>query len=352
MMNKRRLNDKMVDMVTGKSVVITAINGDEITFDDGNTLAMDKVNACFKFVSNNTPYPAPTAEVNGNEVIVDGVKVVTGIMKPIKVVATIPGAALILVEGKDSKKNLVRFDAAKGEFSHNAIAESIDDVKVLHEKDGILIYSVVTENDRKVVDEDDNEKTVVVKDYADRVYVIKDGDVIDQFCNMNLDKYVETIIADDGQIQLFFERSKKLDIREDVDGYDFNVVSDMDGVDLVEITIVEEIDEETEEVVDVYANSDCAHYSEVKRISQIHGDNGVMVVTSNGIHIYGRRHMAIGQDVLDAVAEHPILVRFTAAGGSHNHDTFVLSDDKYNTVFIRVERVGGPVGYVTKITQE
>ena len=272
-------------------------------------------------------------------------------MKPIKVVATIPGAALILAEGKDRKKNLVRFDAVKGEFNHNAIAEAIDDVKVLYEKDGILVYSVVTENDRKVVDED-NDEEAVVKDYTDRVYVIKDGDVIDQFCNMNLDKHVETIIADDGQIQLFFERSKKLDIREDVDGYDFNVVSDMDGVDLVEITIVEEIDEETEEVIDVYANSDCAHYGEVKKIAQIHEDNGVMVVTGNGIHIYGRRHMAIGQDVLDAVAKHPILVRFTAASGSHNHDTFVLSDDKYNTVFIRVERVGGPVGYVTKISQE
>lgn len=349
MMN-RRINDKMINMVTGKSVVIVAINGDEITFDDGTALAIDKVNACFKFVSNDTPYPAPTAEVNGNEVIVDGVKVVTGIMKPIKVVATIPGAALILAEGKDSKKNLVRFDAVKGEFNHNAIAEAIDDVKVLYEKDGILVYSVVTENDRKVVE--DNDEEAVVKDYTDRVYVIKDGDVIGQFCNMNLDKHVETIIADDGQIQLFFERSKKLDTREDTDGYDFYVVSDMDGVGIVEITIVEEIDEETEEVVDVYANSDCAHYGEVKRISQIHGDNGVMVVTSNGIHIYGRRHMAIGQDVLDAVAEHPILVRFTAAGGSHNHDTFVLSDDKYNTVFIRVERVGGPVGYVTKISQE
>lgn len=349
MMN-RRINDKMINMVTGKSVVIVAINGDEITFDDGTALAIDKVNACFKFVSNDTPYPAPTAEVNGNEVIVDGVKVVTGIMKPIKVVATIPGAALILAEGKDSKKNLVRFDAVKGEFNHNAIAEAIDDVKVLYEKDGILVYSVVTENDRKVVE--DNDEEAVVKDYTDRVYVIKDGDVIGQFCNMNLDKHVETIIADDGQIQLFFERSKKLDTREDTDGYDFYVVSDMDGVDIVEITIVEEIDEETEEVVDVYANSDCAHYGEVKRISQIHGDNRVMVVTSNGIHIYGRRHMAIGQDVLDAVAEHPILVRFTAAGGSHNHDTFVLSDDKYNTVFIRVERVGGPVGYVTKISQE
>lgn len=349
MMN-RRINDKMINMVTGKSVVIVAINGDEITFDDGTALAIDKVNACFKFVSNDTPYPAPTAEVNGNEVIVDGVKVVTGIMKPIKVVATIPGAALILVEGKDSKKNLVRFDAVKGEFNHNAIAEAIDDVKVLYEKDGILVYSVVTENDRKVVE--DNDEEAVVKDYTDRVYVIKDGDVIGQFCNMNLDKHVETIIADDGQIQLFFERSKKLDTREDTDGYDFYVVSDMDGVDIVEITIVEEIDEETEEVVDVYANSDCAHYGEVKRISQIHGDNGVMVVTSNGIHIYGRRHMAIGQDVLDAVAKHPILVRFTAASGSHNHDTFVLSDDKYNTVFIRVERVGGPVGYITKISQE
>ena len=254
MMN-RRLNDKMMNMVTGKSVVIVAINGDEITFDDGTALAIDKVNTCFKFVSNDTPYPAPTAEVNGNEVIVDGVKVVTGIMKPIKVVATIPGAALILAEGKDSKKNLVRFDAVKGEFNHNAIAEAIDDVRVLYEKDGILVYSVVTENDRKVVDED-NDKEAVVKDYADRVYVIKDGDVIGQFFNMNLDKHVETIAADDGQIQLFFERSKKLDTREDTDGYDFYVVSDMDGVDLVEIAIVEEIDEETEEVADVYANSD------------------------------------------------------------------------------------------------
>lgn len=348
----RRLNDKMMNMVTGAEVMITAINGEEVTFDDGTVLTMDKVNACFKFVSNDTPYPAPNVEVNGNEVIVDGVKVVTGIMKPIKVVATIPGAALILVEGKDSKKNLVRFDAVKGEFNHNAIAEAIDDARVLYEKDGILVYSVVTENDRKVVDEDDKEKTVVVKDYADRVYVIKDGDVIGQFFNMNLDKHVETIAADDGQIQLFFERSKKLDTREDTDGYDFYVVSDGDGVDLVEITIVEEIDEETEEVVDVYANSDCAHYGEVKKIAQIHEDNGVMVVTGNGIHIYGRRHMAIGQDVLDAVAKHPILVRFTAASGSHNHDTFVLSDDKYNTVFIRVERVGGPVGYITKISQE
>lgn len=350
MMN-RRLNDKMMNMVTGAEVMITAINGEEVTFDDGTVLTMNKVNACFKFVSNDTPYPAPTAEVNGNEVVVDGVKVVTGIMKPIKVVATVPGAALILVEGKDSKKNLVRFDAVKGEFNHNAIAEAIDDVRVLYEKDGILVYSVVTENDRKVVDED-NDKEAVVKDYADRVYVIKDGDVIGQFFNMNLDKHVETIAADDGQIQLFFERSKKLDTREDTDGYDFYVVSDMDGVDLVEIAIVEEIDEETEEVADVYTDSYCAHYGEVKKIAQIHEDNGVMVVTGNGIHIYGRRHMAIGQDVLDAVAKHPILVRFTAASGSHNHDTFVLSDDKYNTVFIRVERVGGPVGYITKISQE
>ena len=347
----RRLNDKMKSMVTGAEATITAINGEEVTFDDGTVISMDKVNACFEFVSNDTPYPAPVAEVNSNEVVVDGVKVVTGIMKPIKVVATIPGAALILAEGKDSKKNLVRFDAVKGEFNHNAIAEAIDDVRVLYEKDGILVYSVVTENDRKVVDED-NDEEAVVKDYTDRVYVIKDGDVIGQFCNMNLDKHVETIIADDGQIQLFFERSKKLNIREDVDGYDFNVVSDMDGVDLVEITIVEEIDEETEEVVDVYANSDCAHYGEVKKIAQIHEDNGVMVVTGNGIHIYGRRHMAIGQDVLDAVEKHPILVRFTAASGSHNHDTFVLSDNKYNTVFIRVERVGGPVGYVTKIAEK
>lgn len=349
MMN--RLNDRMVNLVTGAEVKIVAINGEEVTFDDGAVLAVDKVNVCFKFVSNDTPYPAPAAEVNGNEVVIDGVKVVTGIMKPIKVVATVPGAALILTEGKDSKKNLVRFDAVKGEFNHNAIAESIDDVRVLYEKDGILVYSVVTENDRKVVDED-NDREAVVKDYTDRVYVIKDGDVIGQFCNMNLDKHVETIAADDGQIQLFFERSKKLDTREDTDGYDFYVVSDMDGVDLVEIAIVEEIDEETEEVGDIYANSYCAHYGEVKRISQIHGSNGVMVVTGNGIHIYGRRHMAIGQDVLDAVAEHPILVRFTAAGGSHNYDTFVLSDDKYNTVFIRVERVGGPVGYVTKIAEE
>lgn len=347
----RRLNDKMMNMVTGAEVMITAINGEEVTFDDGTVLTMNKVNACFKFVSNDTPYPAPTAEVNGNEVVVDGVKVVTGIMKPIKVVATVPGAALILVEGKDSKKNLVRFDAVKGEFNHNAIAEAIDDVRVLYEKDGILVYSVVTENDRKVVDED-NDKEAVVKDYADRVYVIKDGDVIGQFFNMNLDKHVETIAADDGQIQLFFERSKKLDTREDTDGYDFYVVSDMDGVDLVEIAIVEEIDEETEEVANVYTDSYCAHYGEVKKIAQIHEDNGVMVVTGNGIHIYGRRHMAIGQDVLDAVAKHPILVRFTAASGSHNHDTFVLSDDKYNTVFIRVERVGGPVGYITKISQE
>ena len=152
----RRLNDKMMNMVTGKSVVIVAINGDEITFDDGTTLAIDKVNACFKFVSNDTPFPAPTSEVNGNDVIVDGVKVVTGIMKPIKVVATVPGAALILAEGKDSKKNLVRFDAVKCEFNHNAIAEAIDDVRVLYEKDGILVYSVVTENDRKVVDEDND----------------------------------------------------------------------------------------------------------------------------------------------------------------------------------------------------
>lgn len=349
MMN--RINDKMMNMVTGAEAKIIAINGEEVTFDDGTVLTMDKVNACFKFIGNDTPYPVPKTEVNGNEVVVDGVKVVTGIMKPIKVVATMPGAALILVEGKDSKKNLVRFDAAKGEFNHNAVAEAIDDAKVLHEEDGILVYSVVTENDRKVVDED-NDEEAVVKDYTDRVYVIKDGNVIGQFCNMNLDKHVKTITADDGQIQLFFERSKKLNTREDTDGYDFYVVSDMDGVDLVEIAIVEEIDEETEEVADVYANSYCAHYSEVKRISPIHGDNGVMVVTSNGIHIYGRRHMAIGQDVLDAVAEHPILVRFTAAGGSHNYDTFVLSDDKYNTVFIRVERVGGPVGYVTKIAEE
>lgn len=346
----RRLNDKMVNLVTGAEATITAINGEEVTFDDGTVISMDKVNACFEFVSNDTPYPAPAAEVNGNEVVVDGVKVVTGIMKPIKVVATVPGAALILTEGKDSKKNLVRFDAVKGEFNHNAIAEAIDDVRVLYEKDGILVYAVVTENDRKVVE--DNEETAIVKDYADRVYVVKDGDVIGQFCNMNLDKHVKTITADDGQIQLFFERSKKLDTREDTDGYDFYVVSDMDGVDLVEIAIVEEIDEETEEVSDVYTNSYCAHYGEVKRISQIHGGNGVMVVTGNGIHIYGRRHMAIGQDVLDAVAKHPILVRFTAAGGSHNYDTFVLSDDKYNTVFIRVERVGGPVGYVTKITEK
>ena len=62
MMN-RRINDKMINMVTGAEVMITAINGEEVTFDDGTVLTKDKVNACFKFVSNDTPYPAPAAEV-------------------------------------------------------------------------------------------------------------------------------------------------------------------------------------------------------------------------------------------------------------------------------------------------
>ena len=58
----------------------------------------------------------------------------------------------------------------------------------------------------------------------------------------------------------------------------------MDGVDLVEIAIVEEIDEETEEVADVYANSYCAHYGEVKKISQIRfrPQQGLPMMNQNG----------------------------------------------------------------------
>ena len=124
----------------------------------------------------------------------------------------------------------------------------------------------------------------------------------------------------------------------------------MDGIDLIEIKVYEKKDEDGE-VAGVYADAFENHYGNVRAISKVHGSEQVMVVTDSGIHIFGRRHMAIGQDVLDAVEKYPILCRFTAAKDSHRHDTFVLANSNYESVTIRVKRVGGPVGYVTEISK-
>lgn len=345
-MRKMRTNDVMRNMVTGNVATIAAVKGENVTFDNGDTLPAAVVNNCFSFIENESPYEAPQAVVNENELFVDGEKVVTGIMKLEKVLFTVPAQVYILVENKDKKKDIVRYDVRTEKFDN--IHVGFDRVEILYNQEGILIYSVVTETDRQVAGEAEDEKATV-KEYSDKVYILKEGCSIGELYNMALDKFVKEIKTDNG-VLVFFERNKALNTKDDLDGYEFITPVDMDGIDLVEIKVYEEKDEDGE-VTGVYADAFENHYGNVRAISKVHGSEQVMVVTDSGIHIFGRRHMAIGQDVLDAVEKYPILCRFTAAKDSHRHDTFVLANSSYESVTIRVKRVGGPVGYVTEISK-
>ena len=342
-----RTHDNMVDLISGNHCVIESIDNGLVTLDDGRVLAADVVKNCFYFAGNETPYPAPAVTVNGNDVIVDGKRVETGIMSPERVVATMPGAALILIKGKDDKHDLVRYDAAEERFNYRPIAEGIDRVDTLYDEDGILVYAVVSSDIRKVKDEDDN--VVEMDEYRDTVFVLKDGKSIGQHGNMLLSSFEAKVLADDGRTQLFFLRRKGLKPVEDVDGYEFNIVEKLDGVDLVEISLIDDVDEDGE-VVDTYTSRDCGHYPSFDRVGQIHdGHHGAFVVTGNGVAIFGRRHMAIGDDVLDVAKHYPYLVKFVPYSADHDHDTFVFADRDYNAKSVRVKRVGGPVGYVTTI---
>ena len=345
-MRKMRTNDVMRNMVTGSVATITAIKGENVTFDNGDTLPATVVKNCFSFIENESPYEAPQAVVKENELFVDGEKIVTGIMKLEKVLFAVPAQVYILVENKDKKKDIVRYDVRTEKFDN--IQVGFDRVEVLYNQDGIIIYSVVTETDRQVAGEAESEKSTV-KEYSDKVYILKDGCNIGGFCNMALDRFVKDVKTDNG-VLVFFERNKALKTQNDLDGYEFITPVDMDGIDLIEIKTYEEKDEDGG-IVGVYAEALENHYGNVRKISKVHGSEQVMVVTDSGIHIFGRRHMAIGQDVLDTVEKYPILCRFTAAKDSHRHDTFVLSNSNYESVTIRVKRVGGPVGYVTEISK-
>lgn len=345
-MRKMRTNDVMRNMVTGNVVTIAAVNGENVTFDNGDTLPATVVKNCFSFIKNESPYEAPQAVVHGNELFVDGEKIVTGIMKLEKVLFTVPAQVYILVEDKDKKKDIVRYDIRTEKF--DSIHAGFDRVEMLYDQDGTIIYSVVTETDRQVAGETEGEKATA-KEYSDKVYILKEGRSVGEFCNMALDKFVKDVKTDNGDL-VFFERNKALNTKDDLDGYEFITPVDMDGIDLIEIKVYEKKDEDGK-VIGVYADACENHYGNVRKISKVHGSEQVMVVTDSGIHIFGRRHMAIGQDVLDAVEKYPILCRFTVANDSHRYDTFVLANSSYESVTIRVKRVGGPVGYVTEISK-
>ena len=346
-MNKLRKNDVMLDMVKGNVVKVVKVKGDEITFDNETTYNVETVKNCFRFIENNTPYEAPVVAIDAKGFIVDEQYVETGIMQPVAVLFTAPGVAVITTKGKGEKINLVSYNVETEKFC--TIVESVDTAKVLFNDNGVVIYTVVTENERKM--KNDKDEVEIVKDYSDHIYVLKDGKLIGEFSNLLLEKNpIKVIETNDEETKIFFERNKILHLFDDINGYEFGIPAKMDGVDLIAITINEILDEQGE-VEDVYANARSSHYSSVTSISQVHGSDDIMVVTGSGIHIYGRQHMAIGQNVLATVAEFPILCRFTAAGNGHRHDTFVLANDAYETAAIRVKRVGGPVGYVTEITK-
>ena len=347
MNEKIRKNDVMLDMVKGTVVTVVEVKGDKITFDNETTFDVETVKNCFKFIENNTPYEAPVVAIDAKGLLVNGEYVKTGIMKPLSILFTAPGKAIILTEGKEGKYNVVEYNVPTNSFW--VVEAGVSNSYVIYNKDGIVVYTTITENDRKVKTDDD--KIEVVKDYSDQVYVLKDGKEIGKFTNLILENApIEVIKTDDEETKIFFEKSKMLELCDDVDGYEFGIPTKMDGVDLIAITVNEVVDEQGE-VEDVYANVYSSHYSSVTGISQAHGSDDVMVVTGSGIHIYGRRHMAIGSDVLETVKQYPILCRFTAAGNGHNHDTFVLANEAYETATIRVKRVGGPVGYITEITK-
>ena len=69
---------------------------------------------------------------------------------------------------------------------------------------------------------------------SDKVYIIKEGCNIGEFCNMALDKYVKDIKTDN-EVLVFFEKNKALNTKDDLDGYEFITPVDMDGIDLIEI---------------------------------------------------------------------------------------------------------------------
>ena len=63
-MRKMRTNDVMRNMVTGNVATIAAIKGENVTFDNGDTLPAAVVKNCFSFIENESPYEAPQAVVS------------------------------------------------------------------------------------------------------------------------------------------------------------------------------------------------------------------------------------------------------------------------------------------------
>ena len=49
-MRKMRTNDVMRNMVTGNVATISAVNGKNVTFDNGDTLPVTVVKNCFSFI--------------------------------------------------------------------------------------------------------------------------------------------------------------------------------------------------------------------------------------------------------------------------------------------------------------
>ena len=321
---------------------------------------------CSKFVKNDHPLPTPKKSLfsvsESGVLSYDGQVIQTGTLKIMGVLATYSGGARFLVRGLDGKTvDIFDYDAVNDHFEKLA-GEFVDVTSFYEDEDGVYAYLVEKEEEFEQYVDESQETTEKATSLEQTVFFCIGKAKIQSFSMRDypLGSFMKKTIFDEKPYQygaradvvLEMRSSKKFERVTDVDDYTHYVVKDINDEgesQFVRQFIIEKTVQEGEGLwVTVKENGWFFDANILSITVSEDWDRSLFVITEKGI-VYTNngyfKRVAMGPNVVEVAKKHPILV---ALKPGNNHNEFVLANDEYEVVTIKVTKTEDR-GYITEI---
>lgn len=163
----------------GKQYTVTDVSADKVQLTEfvpeeditedtvlASAVMTEKTAPIFRFLKNPNPYTVPEAEMKKGALIVNGETVATGQIKPVEIVATMPGKVIFSVKGHDDLLDIKAYMPREDVFID--VINDVSEQAEYHVEDGILY---ILDNQTKMVEKKDADGKVILDDAGEPVMV-------------------------------------------------------------------------------------------------------------------------------------------------------------------------------------
>ena len=346
-MGKRfaRKGDVYLDTIGGTIITVVKADNGMVVFDNGATVKEDAMET-YVFQKNDEGFEIPQKDdvsLDDGVLYWRGRPISSGTLKIEKILAPVPGGAIMAVAGKDGTgTDVFRYNVFEDRFTK--LFHEAGTIQVLFcDKDVVFLLG----REEAAIKVEENEFTSV----SERVYLVKDGhlDTVYDAEDGNVGTKAVCAENNDDRVSVVVSGDKAFEEKLDEEGNPFYVETEAGKKVTRQFVITRTRDEDGDEI---YASTDMISVKTSlvpTAVKPVHDGRGSVVVVTDDEIVYTNagysQRRAVGRDVVKTFKSHPYLVRLEP--GTHRN-VFVLANEDREIAKIVVTKTQDR-GYVTEI---